>query len=43
MNSKLATVEVELLLVREALKMEQHEHSKLCAATELVCDALGVV
>jgi hypothetical protein len=36
-------VEAELLSAQKALKMEQHEHSELCAATELVCDALGVV
>jgi hypothetical protein len=29
--------------MREALKMEQHEHSELCATVELVCDAVGVV
>jgi hypothetical protein len=23
--------------------MEQHEHSELCTATKLVCDALGAV
>jgi hypothetical protein len=34
-------VEVELLLAREALKMEQHEHSELRTAVGLVCDALG--
>jgi hypothetical protein len=36
-------VEVKLLLAREALKMEQHEHSEPRAAVRLVCDALGVV
>jgi hypothetical protein len=36
-------VEAELLSVREAPEMEQHEHSKLCATVELVCDALGAV
>jgi hypothetical protein len=33
----------ELLSAWEALKMEQHEHSKLYTAAELVCDDLGVV
>jgi hypothetical protein len=39
----------ELLLVREllsawkALKMEQHEHSKLYTTAELVCNTLGVL
>jgi hypothetical protein len=36
-------VEVELLSAREALKMEQHEHSELCATAKLVCDALRAV
>jgi hypothetical protein len=36
-------VEAELLSTREALETEQHEHSELCAAAELVCDALGAV
>jgi hypothetical protein len=36
-------VEVELLSVREALKMEQREHFELHVTTELVCDALGAV
>jgi hypothetical protein len=39
----LSTVEAELLSAREVLKMEQHEHSELCATTELLCDALRVV
>jgi hypothetical protein len=33
-------VEVELLSAREALKTEQHEHSKLRATTELFWDAV---
>jgi deoxycytidine triphosphate deaminase len=36
-------MEAELLSVWEALKAEQHEHSKLRATTELVCDALEAV
>ena len=36
-------MEVELLSVREALKMEQHEHSELRAAVGLVCDGLGAI
>jgi hypothetical protein len=40
---ELNTVEAELLSAREALKTEQHKHSELRTATELVCDALGVV
>jgi hypothetical protein len=36
-------VEAELLSALEALETEQHEHSKLCATAELMCDALGAV
>jgi hypothetical protein len=36
-------VEAELLLAREALNMEQHEHSKLRVIVELLCDALRAV
>jgi hypothetical protein len=36
-------VEAELLSAREALKTKQHEHSKLHATAELLCDALGAV
>jgi hypothetical protein len=36
-------MDIELLLVREALKIEQQEHSGLCTAVRLVCDALGAV
>jgi hypothetical protein len=31
------------LSVQEALKMEQHGHSELRVATELVCDTLGAI
>jgi hypothetical protein len=43
LKGKLAMVEAELLSVREALKMEQHEHSELRSTIRLVCDALGVI
>jgi hypothetical protein len=36
-------VEEEFLSAREALKTEQHEHSELCTAIGLVCDALRVI
>jgi hypothetical protein len=36
-------VEAELLSAREALKMEQHEHSELRTTIGLVCDALGAI
>jgi hypothetical protein len=36
-------VEAKLLSIWGALKTEQHEHSELRTATDLVCDALGVV
>jgi hypothetical protein len=43
LKGKLAKVEVELLSTREALKMEQHEHSELRTAVRLVCDTLGAI
>jgi hypothetical protein len=36
-------MEAELLSAWEALKMEQHEHSELRVAAELLCDALRAV
>jgi hypothetical protein len=36
-------MEAELLSAWEALKMEQHEHSELCAAAKLVCNAFKAV
>jgi hypothetical protein len=43
LKGKLAKVEAELLLVREALKMEQHKQSELRTAVGLVCNALRAI
>jgi hypothetical protein len=43
LKGKLTEVEAELLLAREALKMKQHEHSKMRTTVGPVCDALRAI